>query len=52
MLAEFGYGGKRLPSFPWNSTKPRKTAWFMKAKFLAWLYWNAMLKGRECGWQN
>jgi sulfide:quinone oxidoreductase len=47
ILAEFGYGGKLLPSFPWDSTRPRRTAWLLKARFLPWLYWNAMLKGRE-----
>jgi len=47
ILAEFGYGGKLLPSFPWDSTVPRKAAWFLKARFLPWLYWNGMLKGRE-----
>jgi len=47
ILAEFGYGGKLMPSFPWDSTKPRRTAWLLKARFLPWLYWNAMLKGRE-----
>jgi sulfide:quinone oxidoreductase len=47
ILAEFGYGGKLLPSFPWDSTLPRRSAWFLKATFIPWLYWNAMLKGRE-----
>lgn len=47
IVAEFGYGGKLLPSFPWDSTKPRWLGWQLKANFLPWLYWNAMLKGRE-----
>lgn len=47
ILAEFGYGGKLLPTFPLDSTVPRKSAWFLKAKLLPWLYWNCMLKGRE-----
>lgn len=47
ILAEFGYGGKIIPSFPWDSTKPRKLAWVLKAGLLPWMYWNAMLKGRE-----
>ncbi|WP_284164069.1 FAD/NAD(P)-binding oxidoreductase [Frigidibacter sp. SD6-1] len=47
ILAEFGYGGKLLPSFPWDSTKVRRSAWFLKSTFIPWLYWNAMLKGRE-----
>jgi len=47
ILAEFGYGGKIIPSFPWDSTKPRKLAWILKAGVLPWMYWNVMLKGRE-----
>lgn len=47
ILAEFGYGGKVMPSFPWDSTKPRRMAWFLKKSILPWVYWNAMLKGRE-----
>ena len=47
ILAEFGYGGKLLPTFPLDSTVPRKSAWFLKATMLPWIYWNCMLKGRE-----
>ena len=47
ILAEFGYGGKLMPSFPWDSTKPRRAAWFLKKLVLPWIYWNAMLKGKE-----
>lgn len=50
VLAEFGYGGKLLPSFPkWliDGKRPSKLAWWLKAEALPWLYWNAMLKGRE-----
>ncbi len=50
VLAEFGYGGKLLPSFPsWilNGTRPTSLAWILKANMLPWIYWNAMLKGRE-----
>lgn len=47
ILAEFGYGGKLLPTFPLDPTIPRSSAWFLKASLLPWLYWNAMLKGRE-----
>ncbi len=43
ILAEFGYGGKLLPTFPLDSTVPRKSAWFLKAKLLPWLYWNCLL---------
>ncbi len=47
ILAEFGYGGKIVPTFPWDSTKPRRSAWLLKKYVLPWLYWNLMLKGRE-----
>lgn len=50
VLAEFGYDGKLLPSFPnWviNGTKPRKLSWLLKSEALPWIYWNGMLKGHE-----
>jgi sulfide:quinone oxidoreductase len=50
VLAEFGYGGKLLPSFPrWliDGTRPQRLSWLLKAEALPWIYWNAMLKGRE-----
>jgi len=47
VLAEFGYGGKLLPSFPLDPTVARRAAWLLKARFLPWFYWNGMLKGRE-----
>lgn len=47
ILAEFGFGGKLLPSFPLDPTVARKSYWWLKARFFPWLYWNAMLKGRE-----
>jgi sulfide:quinone oxidoreductase len=49
ILAEFGFGGKLLPSFPWDSTLPRKSAWILKKYLLPFVYWQGMLKGRE--WQ-
>jgi sulfide:quinone oxidoreductase len=49
ILAEFGFGGKLLPSFPWDSTLPRKSAWVLKKYLLPFVYWHGMLKGRE--WQ-
>lgn len=47
ILAEFGYGGKVMPTFPWDSTKPRRAAWFLKKSVLPTVYWKLMLKGRE-----
>lgn len=50
VLAEFGYGGKLLPSFPsWliDGTKPSHLAWLLKERMLPPIYWQAMLKGKE-----
>ncbi|MGA0534199.1 TIGR01244 family sulfur transferase [Hansschlegelia sp. KR7-227] len=50
ILAEFGYGGKRIPSFPkWfiDDLKPSKAAWILKERVLPGVYWKAMLRGRE-----
>jgi sulfide:quinone oxidoreductase len=50
VLAEFGYGGAMLPSFPKfviDGTKPSRAAWFLKEKMLPPVYWKGMLKGRE-----
>jgi len=50
VLAEFGYGGKLLPSFPKSvidGQKPSRAAWVLKSSVLPSIYWNAMLKGRE-----
>jgi sulfide:quinone oxidoreductase len=47
ILAEFGFGGKLLPTFPLSPTVPRKLAWFFKTTLFPWVYWNVMLKGKE-----
>jgi sulfide:quinone oxidoreductase len=50
VLAEFGYGGTLLPSFPSyviDGTKPSRAAWLLKEKLLPPIYWKAMLKGKE-----
>ncbi|GAB3381953.1 bifunctional protein tyrosine phosphatase family protein/NAD(P)/FAD-dependent oxidoreductase [Spongiibacter taiwanensis] len=50
VLAEFGYGGKLLPSMPtWllNGTRPSRLAWFLKERMLPPIYWKAMLRGKE-----
>jgi sulfide:quinone oxidoreductase len=50
VLAEFGFGGKLLPTFPKgliDPGKPSTLAWLLKRSLLPWLYWNGMLKGRE-----
>ena len=50
VLAEFGYGGKLMPTFPsWllDGTRPTRAAWFLKDRLLPFIYWHGMLKGRE-----
>lgn len=50
VLAEFGYGGKLLPSFPeWliDGTRPSRAAWFLKERLLPPIYWRVMLEGQE-----
>jgi sulfide:quinone oxidoreductase len=50
VLAEFGYGGQLMPSFPtWllDGSKPSILSWALKKTLLPELYWHGMLKGRE-----
>jgi sulfide:quinone oxidoreductase len=47
ILAEFGFGGKLLPTFRLDPTVPRSLAWLLKARFLPWFYWHGFLKGHE-----
>lgn len=50
ILAEFGYGGKLLPTFPeWliDGTQPARLSWLLKSEILPWIYWNGMLKAHE-----
>jgi sulfide:quinone oxidoreductase len=50
VLAEFGYGGKLLPSLPsWliDGKRPSRLAWLLKERMLPFVYWKAMLRGRE-----
>lgn len=50
VLAEFGYGGRLMPTFPrWfiDGTRPSAIAWLLKERLLPPLYWHGMLKGRE-----
>lgn len=46
ILAEFGYSGKLLPTFPLDPTVARRSMWWLKARFLPWFYWNSLLKGK------
>ncbi len=46
MLAEFSYGGKVTPSFPFlDPRKNRWIWWWGKTTGFPWLYWHLMLKG-------
>jgi sulfide:quinone oxidoreductase len=45
MLAEFGYDGKLMPTFPLDPAIPRKSYWHLKKDILPKLYWYGMLKG-------
>lgn len=47
VLAEFGYGGKLLPTFPLDGTRANRAAWWLKKYVLPRIYWNGMLRGRE-----
>ncbi len=46
ILAEFGYEGKLLPTFPGDPTKERWSMWILKRFLLPPLYWRGMLTGR------
>jgi sulfide:quinone oxidoreductase len=43
ILAEFGYGGKLLPSFPLDPTKERRISWIRKKDLLPPMNWRGML---------
>jgi sulfide:quinone oxidoreductase len=45
MLAEFGYEGKILETFPISQDKPRRTMFLLKAFIMPHLYWRMLLKG-------
>ncbi len=46
ILAEFGYGGKVMETFPFNQAQERYSMYAMKAYGLPPMYWHGMLKGR------
>ncbi len=47
VMAEFGYGGKLLPTFPLDPRLPRRSAWYFKTRMLPIIYWDLMMKGHE-----
>ncbi|WP_428268509.1 NAD(P)/FAD-dependent oxidoreductase [Haliangium sp.] len=46
ILAEFGYDGVIMESFPFNQAQERYSMWAMKAYGLPNMYWHGMLRGR------
>jgi sulfide:quinone oxidoreductase len=45
MLAEFGYDGKLMPTFPLDPSVPRRMMWHLKKDILPTLYWQGMMRG-------
>lgn len=45
VLAEFGYDGKLMPSFPGNPARETRFLWLLKRHILPIFYWRLMLKG-------
>ncbi len=46
MLAEFGYDGKIMETFPFDQTRERYSMYMLKAYGLPEMYWHGMLEGR------
>lgn len=46
MLAEFGYGGEIMETFPFDQAHERYSMWALKAYGLPAMYWHGMLRGR------
>ncbi len=46
ILAEFGYDGKIMETFPFDQSQERFSMWILKRHALPSLYWHGMLKGR------
>ncbi len=46
ILAEFGYGGQILESFPFDQAQERYSMYALKAYGLPQMYWHGMLRGR------
>ncbi len=46
ILAEFGYDGKIMESFPFDQSEERYSMYALKAYGLPKMYWHGMLKGR------
>nr|ABR67864.1 sulfide-quinine oxidoreductase [Urechis unicinctus] len=45
IMAEFGYDGSILETFPINQAKAMRSMYFMKVHFMPQLYWQMLVKG-------
>ncbi|KTD31071.1 Sulfide dehydrogenase [flavocytochrome c] flavoprotein chain precursor [Legionella moravica] len=46
ILAEFGYDGTLMPTFPFDMTQQRRSMWLLKRFVFPKLYWHGIIKGR------
>ena len=46
ILAEFGYGGAIMETFPFDQSRERASMYALKVHALPKLYWHGMLRGR------
>lgn len=44
IMAEFGYDGRILETFPINQSKERLTMYYMKKDIMPWMYWHLLVK--------
>lgn len=52
MLAEFGYDGAIMPSFPLDPRVPRRMNWWLKRYYLPKLYWRMVSTGLGPDWHR
>jgi sulfide:quinone oxidoreductase len=52
MLAEFGYDGAIMPSFPLDPRVPRRMNWWLKRHYLPKLYWQMISGGLGPDWHR
>jgi sulfide:quinone oxidoreductase len=45
-MAEFGYGGVPMETFPFDQSQERYSMWALKVYGLPKMYWHGMLRGR------
>lgn len=49
ILAEFGYDGVVMETFPWDQSVPSRLAFHLKKDFFPFVYWNSFVKGTWFG---